>query len=96
MTDAPARSHVRSWLRFPIDNWPSRIYLLLVAIAVAVYLIDRSVTRPDASFAAIYMLILTAPVSLLATVPFIGVAVGTLVNATIIGALAHLGRARRA
>ncbi|SNT57509.1 hypothetical protein SAMN05421812_110149 [Asanoa hainanensis] len=95
MTDAPARSHARSWLRFPIDNWPSRIYLLLVATAVAYFLIDRAVTRPDASFAAIYMLILTAPVSLLATIPFVGVAIGAPLNATIIGALAHLARARR-
>ncbi|GIF65468.1 hypothetical protein Ais01nite_35030 [Asanoa ishikariensis] len=95
MTDAPARSHARSWLRFPIDNWPSRIYLLLVAAAVVFFLVDQSVTRPDASFAAIYMLILTAPISLLASIPLIGVAVGALLNATLIGALAHLARNRR-
>jgi len=94
MTDAPARPNLRAWLRFPIDNWPSRIYLLLVATAVVYFLVDRAVAQPDASFAAIYMLILTAPISLLATIPSVGIAVGALVNATIIGALAHLARAR--
>jgi hypothetical protein len=91
MTDVSAR---RAWLRFPIDNWPSRIYLLLVAAAVVYYVIGTA-TSPDASFAAIYMLILTAPISLLATLKFVGVIVGALVNATIIGALAHLARARK-
>ncbi|MEV0713486.1 hypothetical protein [Asanoa sp. NPDC050611] len=92
MTDAPAW---RAWIRFPIDNWPSRIYLLLVVAAVAYFAIDSAVTRPDASFASIWMLILTAPISLLATLKLVGVVVGALVNATIIGALAHLARARR-
>ena len=98
MTDTPARPTSpawRAWLRFPIDNWPSRIYLLLVLAAVVFFAVDRAATGPDASFGAIYMLILTAPISLLATIPLVGVVVGALVNATIIGALAHLGRARR-
>ncbi|HEV7708382.1 MAG TPA: hypothetical protein VGP16_09330 [Asanoa sp.] len=85
----------RAWLRFPIDNWPSRIYLLLVVAAVAFAAVDSAVTGPDASFSAIYMLILTAPISLLATIPLVGVAIGALVNATVIGAMAHLARDRR-
>ncbi|GIF51789.1 hypothetical protein DFJ67_1660 [Asanoa ferruginea] len=91
MTSTPAW---RAWLRFPIDNWPSRIYLLLVAAAVAFAAVDSALTSPDASFSAIYMLILTAPISLLAAIPLVGVAIGALVNATVIGALAHLARAR--
>ncbi|GIF60853.1 SCO4225 family membrane protein [Asanoa iriomotensis] len=92
MTDTSTR---RAWLRFWIDNWPSRIYLMLVAAAVLYFAIDATIAGPDASFAAIYMIILTAPISLLATLELVGVIVGALVNATIIGALAHLARSRR-
>ncbi|MDG4821549.1 hypothetical protein O7635_06725 [Asanoa sp. WMMD1127] len=96
MTDtAPRTGGWRTWLRFPFDNWPSRAYLLLVAAAVVFFLVDRAVTGPDASFAAIYMIILTAPISLLATLPLVGVLVGALVNATVIGALTHLAKNRR-
>lgn len=84
----------RGWVRLPFDNWPSRIYLLLVLAAVAFFVVDATlVEHEDASFAGVYMIILTLPVSLLAVaVPVVGIVLGALVNATIIGAITRLVR----
>lgn len=95
MSDGTRHTTWRAWLKFPFDNWPSRVYLLLVVAAVLFFAADRAfVDHPDASFAGIYMILLTVPISLFATVPFVGIVIGALVNAMIIGALTHLVRFR--
>lgn len=93
----------RDIARFLFGTWASRIYLLLVLAATVYTLVDTAfVEHEDASFAGIWLLLLTSPGSWL-SMPlvdagpqwlhpltyWIGAAVGALLNTVVLSALAR-------
>ena len=93
----------RDTVRFLTGTWASRIYLLLVLAATVYLLVDTAfVEHEDASFAGLWLLLLTSPGSWL-TMPlvdagpawlhpltfWIGAAVGALINTVVLSALAR-------
>ena len=96
----------RDLVRFLTGTWQARVYLLLVLAATGYTLIDTAfVEHEDASFAGLWLLLLTSPGSWL-SMPlvdagpqwlhpltyWIGAAVGALLNTALIGALARRSR----
>ncbi|MFF2187974.1 SCO4225 family membrane protein [Streptomyces sp. NPDC058155] len=102
MTDTGSSNRAVRALRHALSNVFARVYLVAVVLmsgwAVVVTLGDN----PDASFAGVVPVIATLPVSLLVLLPpdnwsmiFLPVALGALVNATVIGWCARaLNRSR--
>ncbi len=103
--------------RYAFNNWFSRVYLLAV-LAVAGWALYTITAGPGPSFAGIWPVLVTMPVSLLGVAASsavallgadslasrvllgvgiaLGVALGAMVNATMIGMLVHLIRRRLA
>ena len=94
---------VRAVLALAANNWLSRCYLAAVVFTTGIALWeDLFVSPADASMTFVVPLLLTAPLNVLLTIalhwiptdaPFyLGVAVGALVNAIILGALVRVIR----
>lgn len=98
--DVPRAKRVRALLAPAVDNWPARGYLAVAAASVGSFLWTVCMS-PDPGFAAIWPLIATAPLSILAimvsaslenswlsTVVFaVGSALAGLFNAVLLGRL---------
>jgi hypothetical protein len=93
-------------LALAVNNWLSRGYLAAVVLTAGFALYeDVFVSHADASMAYVVPMLLTAPLNLLFIValgwvptdaPFyLGIAVGALVNAMVLGAVVRAVRRRR-
>ncbi|WP_128379666.1 SCO4225 family membrane protein [Streptomyces cavernae] len=100
-------SRSRAVLALAVNNWLSRGYLAAVVLTAGYALYeDLFVAQTDASMAYVVPLLLTAPLNMLFMValgwiptdaPFyLGIAVGALVNAGILGAVVSAVHKRRA
>ncbi|MEU4681842.1 SCO4225 family membrane protein [Streptomyces xinghaiensis] len=98
---------LRAALAPAVDNWLCRCYLAAVAVTAGAALYeDLFVSQADASMAYVAPMLLTAPLNMLFMValgwiptdaPFyLGVAVGAVVNAALLGAAVRTLRGRRA
>jgi hypothetical protein len=96
----------RAVLALAVNNWLSRGYLAAVVLTAGFALYeDVFVSHADASMAYVVPMLLTAPLNLLFIValgwvptdaPFyLGIAVGALVNAMVLGAVVRAVRRRR-
>lgn len=95
---------LRALLAPAVDNWPARVYLAVVAVALGFFLI-AVYALPDPGFAGIWPIMATAPLSFLVLIAVPGTETGPewlspllfaggtvlagLVNATLLGRLAH-------
>ena len=88
-------------LRLGINNWPSRIYLIMVTlVAILVTLSYATWDGPDANLIGVWLFFVTLPFCLIG-IPFLGdgdstvalvvlIAVSAFVNAMVIGMLVRL------
>lgn len=99
---------IRDVLALAVNNWPAREYLFGVAMTGGYALYEDIFLSPaDASMSYVAAMVLTAPTNLLfipafgwlptdTDAPFyLGIALGALVNAVVLGALVHAIRRRR-
>jgi hypothetical protein len=101
--DRPDRPRWHRILSYAFGNWAARIYLIAVLAAVGIMIWDLATHRVgDPAFSPVHLLVLTGPVSWLAS-QFVdsggsvavvtllaACAVGALINATLVGAAADL------
>ena len=106
-TSGPGRNgsrRLRALLAPAVDNWPARVYLAAVAVALGFFLV-AVYALPDPGFAGIWPIMATAPLSFLVLIAVPGTDTGPewlspllfaggtvlagLVNATVLGRLAH-------
>lgn len=106
MTEHTSPSLIRRTIRFLFGSWAAKIYLLLVAAAAAflAYNLATYDGEDGASFAGIYLILLTSPGVWLTfpisygpewaqpVVLLAGTAFGALLNCAAIGGLVHLVR----
>ncbi|MFF9752143.1 SCO4225 family membrane protein [Streptomyces sp. NPDC014344] len=102
---APSARPRRTLLAAAVDNWPARVYVTVVAVALGTFLY-AVLLSPDPGFAGIWPIIAAAPLSFLAvavsapaeyhSLPWLGtlvfsagVVLAGLVNAVLIGRLAR-------
>ncbi|MFJ8110099.1 SCO4225 family membrane protein [Streptomyces sp. NPDC096132] len=101
-----ATNRFRAALALAVNNWVSRAYLAAVALTAGFALYeDLFVSQADASMSYVAPMLLTAPLNMLFTMalawiptdaPFyLGIVIGGLVNAAVIGAAVRaIGRRR--